>query len=633
MQRIVHLLLLIIAQRAELLAQRDTVQLNAALIYAERKWLFASGHYVETADSALKKFFGQQMISEWPLSSSLTLKNYGPGGIATASMRGLEARHTSVIWNGIPLNSPSLGLTDLSILPVSPYADITVFHGNASSLYHTTASGSALIIEEKNRFDTCICFHAGMEAGSFGNRKYATGLQVSGPKFYQGLSLNMHQAENNFPFINSALPDSPKQKQQHASENHRFIQGQTGWKISGKEELTFSWRYQDSERELPPMMTQARNDAELKDSLLNAVIHFKKITGSKSSVFLKTALLANNQQYSDTVARIYSANEMLTQFYEAGVTFAFSPYLTAQAGSVYSTTRFDFTDYDHRKRIEDYSGFTSLRFEKNQLQASLHLRKTWRARTSSLMHLSAGMEYRLSHRVLLRAAAGSSYQLPTGNDLYWKPGGNPELKPEKSRSIEAGSDFSFSPSFRFSITAYRNEVSDWIQWVPVTSGFYSPQNLKKVRADGVESAFAIPFTLQQWKIKLTGSYTLSHSVNRSTGQTLSADVLNKQLIYIPKHAANGSLTVSFRTLTFWLYYHYNGLRYTTADHSYYLPAQHLFQCAVMYRHSIKKIQLQPYFRIANLTDSAYQSMAWRPMQGRSFHFGLSVSFHQPSSNN
>lgn len=366
---------------------------------------------------------------------------------------------------------------------------------------------------------------------------------------------------------------------------------------------------------------------------MNASLQFKKIIRSGLSLQLKTALLANNQQYHDSIARIFSESKTLTQYYEGGATYSLSRSLIAQGGFIHSNSQFDFTDYENHKHLEDYSAFASVRFEKKKFNSSLHFRKAWRANTSSPLLASAGLEYHLRQHILIRANVGSSYQFPTGNDLYWKPGGNPELKPEHCRSMEAGTDFFIHKLYQFSITVYRNEVSDWIQWVPGAAGYYSPHNIKKVRAEGIESAFTIPVNLQQWKLKLSGSYTFSKSVNRTVDQDLSDDIVNKQLIYIPEHAANSAISVNYHGFIFWMQYQYNGLRYTTADHSYFLPAHHLMQCALMYERPLKKINLQPYLRISNLTNRTYQSMAWRPMPGRNFTFGISITFqHKPSNN-
>lgn len=618
-------------QTACVYAQQDTVQLDTAWIMAEKKWLFASGSFSVTTDTNLNKFFSGQMITQWPLPPSLIVKNYGPGGISTASMRGLESRHTSVIWNGIQINSPSLGLTDLALVAPSPNADITLFHGNASSLFHTTSSGSALIIDEKIRFGKYFSASASFENSSLQNKKYLTGLSFSGNQFYQSLFLNWQQSENKFRFVNNALPGSPEQQQQHATEEHRIINGQTAWKISSKEELTFFWNYQNSKREIPPMMTQSLSNAFLQDSLLKLLLRFRKIFSSSFSVHAKAALLTGSQQYSDSISKIFSDNSYVTQYYEAGSTCVIMPSLTLKSGLVLSQTRFDFSDYQNERFLNDYSAFGSLLFDKNRFTTTFHVRKSWRNTENLPWTVSGGLTFQATDRLQLRARAASSLQLPTGNDLYWKPGGNPALKPEHCLSAETGADFSLNKLINGSFTLYRNEIKDWIQWLPVQGGYYAPFNIKQVRTQGVESCLSAMLAFRSLKIKLSAFYTYSHAVNRTTGPFPADDLFNKQLIYIPKHSGSSSVELFFRKLVFMLHYHGNGLRYTTADHLYYLPAYHLFQCAWRYEFQYKTVQFNPVFRISNLTNESYQSMAWRPMPGRNYTLGLTISFHH--SNN
>src|SRR5688572_23985310 len=45
------------------------------------------------------------------------LRSYGQGGLSTLSLRGAGAGHSSVLWNGLPLQSPLNGQLDLSQVP------------------------------------------------------------------------------------------------------------------------------------------------------------------------------------------------------------------------------------------------------------------------------------------------------------------------------------------------------------------------------------------------------------------------------------------------------------------------------------------------------------------------------------
>ena len=48
---------------------------------------------------------------------------------------------------------------------------------------------------------------------------------------------------------------------------------------------------------------------------------------------------------------------------------------------------------------------------------------------------SAGMVFNLWEKILqLKGSMAYNYRFPSMNDLYWRPGGNPEVKPEEGYS-------------------------------------------------------------------------------------------------------------------------------------------------------------------------------------------------------
>jgi len=63
--------------------------------------------------------------------STIFIKTYGNGSLATPSFRGTSAHHTQVEWNGITLNSPMLGQMDLARLPVSQFDGVQILYGGA----------------------------------------------------------------------------------------------------------------------------------------------------------------------------------------------------------------------------------------------------------------------------------------------------------------------------------------------------------------------------------------------------------------------------------------------------------------------------------------------------------------------
>ncbi|WP_372638458.1 TonB-dependent receptor, partial [Fodinibius sp.] len=110
----------------------DTLQLDEVEVVATRidQPLKYQPTAVEVIDSTRLSLLHTQSIGETlSLQSSLFIKNNGPGGMATASQRGLSSEQIQVLWEGIPINSPTLGQADLSLLPTSFFSGVQVSSG------------------------------------------------------------------------------------------------------------------------------------------------------------------------------------------------------------------------------------------------------------------------------------------------------------------------------------------------------------------------------------------------------------------------------------------------------------------------------------------------------------------------
>src|SRR5690606_6722526 len=72
------------------------------------------------------------------------------------------------------------------------------------------------------------------------------------------------------------------------------------------------------------------------------------------------------------------------------------------------------------------------------------------------------------HELLLKASLGKGFKVPTLNDRFWEPGGNPDLLPEESINGEIGFHWLKSGLFSWnqSLTYYRMQVDNWIIWMP-----------------------------------------------------------------------------------------------------------------------------------------------------------------------
>ena len=71
------------------------------------------------------------------------------GDLASPSFRGTGASQTVIDWNGININSPTLGQADLSLIPVGLIDDIHIYYGGASLLLNNGGIGGAINLETR----------------------------------------------------------------------------------------------------------------------------------------------------------------------------------------------------------------------------------------------------------------------------------------------------------------------------------------------------------------------------------------------------------------------------------------------------------------------------------------------------
>jgi vitamin B12 transporter len=114
-------------------------------------------------------------------------------------------------------------------------------------------------------------------------------------------------------------------------------------------------------------------------------------------------------------------------------------------------------------------------------------------------HQTAGSEptwnleygYALGAHTRVYALTGSGFRAPDATDRFGF-GGNPQLEPEHSRNYEAGLRHALSDRQTLEFSAFRNDITDLIEFVTLS---YDPfagenRNVARARIEGVEAAWA-----------------------------------------------------------------------------------------------------------------------------------------------
>lgn len=596
----------------------------------------AGGFKVTEVDTFTISNHTTQSLAELLASSTpFFIKNYGPGSLATTSLRGVSATHTQVLWNGININSPMPGQADFSQIPVFFTDNIQICFGGGS--LQQSSGGLGGNIEMVNNTDWNNTLHAEIlqEAGSFGTYKTYLSARAGNRKFQSATRAFYSFSENDFPYLNNAADreNPPVEYRRNAAWKQQGLLQEFSFKPSGNTTLSARIWAQDNQREIPAniQVIVADGNEKLAEKLVRSQLaaeHFME----KSKISLQSSYAVNRMYYRNIISEIDDENTVKSWLnaikYE---NYKFNR-LSVSSGINYNFHAVNSENYEDGKFRKEASAFLGLNY---QLNSWIFLNGSARqevidekiAPVAAALGVKAGLT-KLAP-VYLKANISRNFHAPTLNDLFWMPGGNPDLKFEKGLNSELG--FSFAKDIEkltisSEITGFYANIDDWIMWQPDSIfSYWTPVNLKNVVSKGIEAGLKLELTINQLRLNYSLNYSFTQARNQKAVSASDLSV-GKQLIYVPAHAANQNIRFIFRQFTLNYTCAFTGKLFTSSDNSRYLPSFALHDFSVSKALIFRKSTLTLKLDVNNLFDKSYQVIAWQPMPGRYFSFTLKFSY-------
>ena len=625
-------------------SQTDSVKhLNEVVVDAPRGDLFKPGAKIIQLDSSfLAQFPGSSLSEVLSYDGTIALKQYGAGALSSTSFRGASAAQTPVIWNGFNIQSPMLGQVDLSLFPVAAADKICVQYGAGAAQWGSGAVSGALVLDNKVNFNTG--FNAGLSSStaSFGTYNNLVNACFGGNKIAVSAKAYYNTAENNFSYANIALQDAPRMTQ----TNNQIINYGGILQLSGRiKERNFIdvnvW-YQNTYREIPTMMTQQQSMAFQEDRSLKLSAEWKHVF-EHSVLKIRTGLFDDHLDYNDSLSALYSLSHSLVSISEIEYTYT-KRLLLLQGGinSTYSTATSDGYPKAFFQWRNSIFLLLKLHTANQRLQVQFSLRKefmddkvVYPAITIDGKHYdykflpiaSLGADVSVFKWLQAKANVSTIYRVPTLNDLYWNPGGNPDLLPEEGLSEEltlAALLKAGKVKISYDVTGFNRNVNNWIIWLP-DDYYWSPVNVMKVWSRGFEHVFGIAYTKNKFSLSTNFNYTFTLSTSEKE-KTQGDASLHRQLIYAPVHQGAFKLMIGYSRWFVSYMHSYTGYRYTTTDNMEYLPAFDVARISAGKSFTYKKINVAVSAYCNNLLDEQYQSVLWRAMPGRSFGLNVKIGF-------
>jgi iron complex outermembrane receptor protein len=558
------------------------------------------------------------------------VRTYGLGSLSTSSFRGGSSSHTAILWNNFNINSPMNGILDLSLLPVTFFNDVQIQHGGNSALWGNGAIGGAIHLNQNPHFNQGIIAKASITAGSFGSFSQQFFAEISQKKWLFNVNFFNHTAENDFTFKDVYSFNQAEKKQTNAYVENRGVSANAAFVINKNQQLKFSIWQQSSDRGIPPTLVENESLANQQDETLRTSITWNYIK-NRFKLNYRTAYFREQIDFNDPNANLFAVNLAHTLIHEIEGNYHFSTQHLLNFGinnTFYSSTTDGYPFAPQQNRL---SFFTAYQFNsKNQkLHWNTALRQEIAFNNAAPFTASSAFEYQFIDKLSLKVSAARVYRLPSFNDLFWTPGGNPDLLPENGFTQDVGLAFNHQKKnwdIYLEQTVFNRNIDDWIIWLP-TATFWIPQNVMKVWSRGLESTFDIGYQKNKFKIQLNGATTYVLSTNRKSKST-NDNSLHKQLIYVPKFTSFFRLSAQYKNFSLAYRHQYNSARFTSTDNQQSLPAFQLGSMIAGYDLRTPHSSLRLFFEVNNIWNEQYQAVRNRPMPLSNFTLGFNMGFHQ-----
>ena len=621
----------------------------------------------------LKENIALSMADVLTFNTPIFVKSYGRATLSTVSFRGTSPSHTQVTWNGMRLNNPMLGMTDFSMIPSYFIDKASLLHGTSSVNETGGGLGGAIKLSTSPAEQEGFGLQFVQGIGSFytfddflrlsyGNEHWQTSTRV-----VFSTSKNNYKFRNHDKKINVYDDDMNIVEQYYPIERNKsgefkdlHLLQEVYYNNKRGDRFGLNAWYIYSNRELPMLTVDHGDDTDFdnrqREHTFRSVFSYDhlaeawKVSANAGYIYtwmaydykrdLGNGVMAHMTRSRSKIHTIYGKVE---GEYHLHKKWLFMANLSAHQHFVESRDKNvilqsgDKGIVGYRKARIELSGSASVKWQPiDRLGMSVVVREELYGKNWTPVIPAFFIDGVLSKKgnLMAKASVSRNFRFPTLNDLYFLPGGNPELKQESGWTYDAGLSFAVEKKDVYSLsgsaTWFDSYINDWIIWLPTTKGFFSPDNIKDVHAYGVELQADLNLIFpKDWRLGLNGTFSWTPSINQGEPRSPADQSVGKQLPYIPllSSTINGRLSWRRWTLSYkWCYY---SERFTMSSNDLSLtgklPPYFMSNLSLEKLFLFRWADLSLKGTINNLFDEEYLSVLSRPMPGINFEFFVGIT--------
>ena len=405
------------------------------------------------------------------------------GKAANLYLRGTNSSHTLVLIDGVRVGSATLGTTPFEDLPLDQIERIELVRGPRSSLYGSEAIGGVLQIFTK-RPQAGVSANAKVGAGSYNTRQVGAGLGVANEQV--GARINLSH------FTSDGIDTKP------GLDNDR-----DGYRNSSASLALDASLNESTRLELSALRTQAMNQYDRSTPPFNDYSDKMQQTLAarlNSDLNEQLSLSAGVSQHRDE-SEVYDSfpGQFRTKRYGADLKgdLFINDEQIATLGVDYQQDKVGGSSAYLKDSRDNKALFGQWQAGLGNWNLLAGLRRDDNEAFGNKNTGNLNLGYQLDPQRRLLVSYGTAFKAPTFNDLYWPAtsfaAGNPNLKPESSKSTELGYEFNGKLG-GYALRTYQTEIDDLIDWACTLNcddgmwwtDFWQPSNVNMARIRGIE---------------------------------------------------------------------------------------------------------------------------------------------------
>ena len=451
--------------------------------------------------------------------------NYGGRGANYGLyIRGTSTAQSLVLIDGVRVGSATVGGASLQYLSVEQIERVEVLRGSRSAIYGADAMGGVVQIFTKRGQDQGLNPSVRLAAGSDHTFEQAVGL--SGGNQSTRFSINLaNESTQGFDRTRTSYGSDAD----HDAYRNRSISANLSHQLTDSVEVGASVLDQRGQTEYDNPF--GRYDPITYDSYPGKP--FDRFSLSSTQLYVDAALNAlwhtrvelghseDKQENFDKLDSATSVNNTYRDSINWLNTLSLNEANTLRVGAEYLNDKVRSSNDLAETSRKNHAVFIQHSYQGDGFNTEIGMRHDKNEQYGSANTFNAALSVALNEANQLTLGYAEGFRVPTFADLYWpfdgSYGGNPNLKPETSKTLELKWRSELSETAVLEASVYRSDFKDLITYTsdPVT-WIGTMDNVERARIHGFEASLSQEFA----GIKSVLGISLLDARNRENGHTL-----------------------------------------------------------------------------------------------------------------